>query len=72
MSDELPIYRPRCRYITSKSMQVYGEDFESDPDYISGNAEFTCECTGTGLGPDGCGVDLEECKNPERSCYQEY
>jgi hypothetical protein len=53
-------------------MMVYGEDFENDLDFISGNVNFTCECTGTALGPDGHSVDLEECKNPERKCFQEY
>jgi hypothetical protein len=72
MSDELPVYRPRCKYLTCKSMLVYGEDFESDPDYQSGATDFWCECTATGVGPDGEGVALEECSNPERTCFKEY
>lgn len=72
MSDELPVYRPRCRYLTCKAMQVYGEDFESDPDYQAGLTDFWCECTGTGVGPDGSGVELEECSDPERKCFTEY
>ena len=72
MSDELPLYRPRCRYINCKAMLVYGEDFETDPDYISGATEFWCDCTGTGIGPDGSGVGIEECKDPERTCFQEF
>lgn len=72
MSDELPLYRPRCRYINSKAMQVYGEDYENDPDFIAGMADFWCDCTGKSIGPDGDGVGIEECKDPERACYREY
>jgi hypothetical protein len=51
---------------------VYGEAFETDPEYQEGTVEFWCECTARGLGPDGDGVALEECSNPERSCFKEY
>jgi hypothetical protein len=72
MSDELPDYRPRCKNLNCKSMVVYGEDFEMDPDYQAGLTEFWCECTSRGVGPDGDGVDLEVCSDPERSCFKEY
>jgi hypothetical protein len=72
MSDELPVYRPRCRYVNSKSMQVYGEAYESDPDFIAGMTDFWCDCTGKAVGPDGNGVGIEECKDQERECFREY
>lgn len=72
MSDELPIYQPRCKFLTCKSMLVYGEDFASDPEYVAGATEFWCECTSRGIGPDGDGVSLEECSTAERSCYVEF
>lgn len=72
MSDEFPLYRPRCKYLSCKSMLVYGEDFESDPEYQAGLAEFWCECTSRGAGPDGDGVSLEECSLPERPCFKEF
>lgn len=72
MSEELPQYRPRCRFINCKAMQVHGEGFESDPDYLSGTMEFWCECTSGGVGPDGDGVGIEECKDPARECFREY
>ena len=72
MSDELPAYRPRCKYLNCKSMLVYGEDFETDPEYQSGATEFWCDCTSRGIGPDGDGVALEECSDPERSCFKEF
>jgi hypothetical protein len=53
-------------------MLVYGEDFESDPDYQAGATEFWCECTAGGLGPDGEGVSLEECSSSERECFREF
>ena len=40
MSSELPVYRPRCMFLSCKSMLVYGEDFESDPEYQAGATEF--------------------------------
>ncbi len=72
MSDELPVYRPRCKSLSCKSMLVCGEDFENDPEYLSGNAEFWCERSATGIGPDGDSVGLEECSDPTRSCFKEY
>jgi hypothetical protein len=53
-------------------MVVYGEAFESDPEYAMGATEFWCECTSKGQGPDGDGVGLEECSDPARTCFQEY
>jgi hypothetical protein len=65
-------YRPRCINLMCKSMLVYGEAFESDPQYEAGLTDFWCQCTGKGLGPDGDGVALEECRNKERSCFREF
>jgi hypothetical protein len=53
-------------------MQVFGENFESDPEFQAGMVEFWCNQTFTGQGPDSGGTSLELCSNPERSCYQEY
>jgi hypothetical protein len=71
MSDE-PAYRPRCKNLSCKSMLVYGEAFENDPDYLAGATEFWCECTFAVQGPDGDGVSLEECSDPARACFREY
>ena len=46
-------YRPRCIHLTCKSMQVWGEDFENDPEYQAGMVEFSCTQTFRNLGPDG-------------------
>ena len=72
MSDTPTPYRPRCIYLTCKSMMVYGENFAEDPDYQAGMVDFTCVQTSKGQGPDGDDVSLEQCSNKERSCYQEY
>jgi hypothetical protein len=72
MSEDATPFRPRCIHICCKSMLVFGEDFESDPDYQAGMVEFWCLRTSKGEGPDGDTVALEPCSNPERSCYQEY
>jgi len=72
MAEELPVLGPRCKNLSCKAMVVYGEDFESDPDYQAGLADFWCECTSRGVGPDGEGVSLEECSEPARECYREY
>jgi len=53
-------------------MQVYGEAFESDPDYQSGQTDFWCQLTFKPYGPDGEGACLETCRNAARSCYREY
>jgi hypothetical protein len=65
-------YQPRCINLYCKSMMVYGEDFESDPDYQQGQTEFWCLCTSRNQGPDGNGVSLSACRSRERSCYQEF
>ena len=72
MSEESTTYRPRCMYLCCKSMQVFGENFENDPEFQAGMVEFWCNQTFTGQGPDAGGTSLELCSNPERSCYQEY
>ncbi|HEY8503101.1 MAG TPA: hypothetical protein VIL46_00865 [Gemmataceae bacterium] len=73
MSQELPqVPAARCQYLTCKSMQVYGEDFESDPDYQAGMTDFWCVRTSRGMGPDDGEVSLEECSRPDRRCYSEY
>ena len=65
-------YRPRCINLSCKSMIVFGEAFESDPDYQSGMVDFWCTQTSKGQGPDDGDVTLDACSNPERSCYQEF
>ncbi len=64
-------YRPRCRNLSCKSMMVFGEDFESDPEYQEGMTDFWCLCTSRGQGPDGDGVSLSLCSDPQRSCFRE-
>jgi hypothetical protein len=59
-------------FLTCKAMLVYGEDFESDPEYVEGCTEFWCQCTSQGTGPDGEGVTLEDCSDPERGCFREF
>ena len=65
-------YRPRCIYLTYKSMQVFGEDFENDPEFQAGMVEFTCTETFKNLGPDGGDVAFEACCNKERKCFREF
>jgi hypothetical protein len=72
MSAENSDYRPRCRHLCCKSMMVYGEAFASDPDYQAGMTEFWCVRTSKGAGPDGGGVSLEECSDPQRECFKEF
>jgi hypothetical protein len=65
-------YRPRCMYLTCKSMQVWGENFENDPEFQAGMVEFTCVQTFKCLGPDGGDIGMEACCNTERPCFKEY
>jgi len=65
-------YKPRCRNLSCKAMQVYGEQFEQDPEYQAGNVDFWCACTARGVGPDGLHVGLELCRERTRDCYREY
>jgi hypothetical protein len=53
-------------------MQVWGEDFENDPEYQAGMVEFWCTETFKNLGPDGGEVSYPACCNKERGCYREY
>jgi len=71
MAEPTP-YRPRCISLTCKSMQVWGEDFENDPEYQAGMVEFWCTETFKNLGPDDAEVNLEACRNKERKCFREF
>jgi hypothetical protein len=59
-------------YLCCKSMLVFGEAFESDPDFQSGQADFWCLQTSKSLGPDGDQVALDACRDPKRTCFKEY
>jgi hypothetical protein len=72
MSDQPMPFRPRCIYLTCKSMQVYGEAFENDPDFQGGVVDFICNATCKAHGPDGRQASLETCSNAERQCFREY
>jgi hypothetical protein len=72
MSEEASAYRPRCKNLYCKSILVYGEAFESDPEYQMGLGEFWCLCTSQGHGPDEGEVNLEQCSRPDRECFKEY
>ncbi|MFN4258416.1 MAG: hypothetical protein ACK4RK_03910 [Gemmataceae bacterium] len=72
MSEHSELKPLRCLHLSCKSMVVFGEDFESDPDYQAGMTDFWCTRTQTGRGPDNDDVCMEMCSNPERGCYQEY
>jgi hypothetical protein len=53
-------------------MAVYGEDFEADPDYEGGLADFWCVLSGRALGPDGDPAGVTPCRDPDRGCYREF
>jgi hypothetical protein len=72
MSDTASTYRPRCMNLCCKSMMVYGEDFQNDPDYQAGMTDFWCVRTSKGEGPDGGSVSLELCSDSERTCFEEF
>ena len=73
MSDETPAAEaPRCIHLCCKSMLVFGEAFESDPDYQSGQTDFWCLMTFKSQGPDGEGASMEACRDRGRACYREY
>jgi hypothetical protein len=55
-----------------KSMLVFGEAFESDPEYQAGMVNFWCTRTSKGQGPDGESVALDACSIPERTCYRAF
>jgi hypothetical protein len=65
-------YRPRCMHLSCRSIQMYGEDFESDPEYQAGMVDLWCSKTMQFQGPDDGAVSLEMCSNPERPCFQEF
>ena len=71
MNEATP-YRPRCLHLTSKSMQVWGENFENDPEFQAGMVEFWCTETFKNQGPDGNDVTFEACCNKERKCFREF
>jgi hypothetical protein len=67
---ELPqVPAPRCVNLYCKSMMVFGEAFESDPDYQAGMTDFWCLRTSKGLGPDDQEASMDTCRDPERPCY---
>jgi hypothetical protein len=70
---ELPIVGSSsvpCRHLRNKGMYVYtdGSGGESHDDYD--NTIYWCLQTMKGFGPDDDLVGGEECRNPERSCYE--
>ena len=65
-------YQPRCIQLRCKSMLVYGEAFEEDPEYQAGNVDFWCVLTSKNTGPDCGEVNLECCRNPERACFRAF
>jgi hypothetical protein len=69
---EPPSFRPRCMYLTCKSMQVWGEDFENAPEFQAGMDEFTCTATYRNCGPDGGECNYEACRDPQRPCFREF
>jgi hypothetical protein len=72
MADDTPLPPMRCIHLTCKSMMVYGEDFEQDPEFQAGMVEFQCLRTLQNVGPDLGEAALEPCTNPERTCYEAY
>ncbi len=72
MSEPNAEYVPRCVNLYCKSMMVYGEAFEQDPEYQAGVTDFWCLATSQGQGPDGQPVGLQTCSCRERPCYQEF
>jgi hypothetical protein len=65
-------YRPRCLFLTCKSMLVWGENFQDDPEYQAGMVEFTCNQTMRATGPDGENASLDACSDPARPCFREF
>jgi hypothetical protein len=53
-------------------MAVYGEGYESDPDFQDGTTDFWCVQTARALGPDNGEVGMKPCTDPDRGCYEEY
>jgi hypothetical protein len=69
---DTPEPQPRCIQLRCKSMLVYGEAFEEDPDYQAGNVDFWCVQTSRNVGPDGGDANMDCCRNPERPCYRPF
>jgi hypothetical protein len=76
--EDIPMSEPsneestRCMFLCCKSMMVYGEAFESDPDFQAGIVDFWCTRTSKNRGPDGGTLSLPLCSDSTRSCYKEY
>lgn len=60
----------RCGQLRCKSMLVYGEAFEEDPEFQAGNVDFWCTMTSKAVGPDGGPVDLADCMDTRRPCHE--
>lgn len=72
MPDEAPTFTPRCIQLRCKSMLVYGEAFEQDPEYQADGSDFWCVHTARNLGPDGGEVNMPYCSDPQRPCYRAF
>lgn len=71
--NELPVVDasiPPCRHLRNKGMYVYtdGPDIDEHSDYD--NTIYWCLKTMKGFGPDDEFVDVHECRNSSRSCYE--
>src|SRR5262249_9345439 len=65
-------YRPRCKDLCCKSMIVYGEAFEQDPDFQAGLADLWCARSSKGGGLAGDDVSLEFGTSTGRGCFKEF
>jgi hypothetical protein len=72
MNEELPLPAPRCIHLRCKSMIVFGENFEEDPEYQGGAIDWWCVQTMTPNGPDDAPASMDCCRNRERPCWREY
>ena len=72
--NELPIVGPRssipCRHLRNKGMYVYTDGFGSEPHDDYDSTAYWCLKTMKGFGPDDDFANGEDCRNPERSCYE--
>jgi hypothetical protein len=72
--EELPVIEPRtgppCRHLRNKGMYVYTDDFASGAYNGSDSSIYWCLRSMTAFGPDDDLVDGQECRNPDRSCYE--
>ena len=68
-TEEAVVY---CRFLRTKKMYIPALHVEGDPRRDTGTAQFWCQKTQTGVGPDNDFVHSSDCQKGRACCQAEF